>query len=122
GAPVPDLRPQGTGVLRPVHRRQGLRRRGQLLVQGRAGRPCHPHPFLYPRPGTLLRSLYLAKRSVDHLRFADVSVLRGKSGYVLWRLGAVDALQRRFRNVTPARPQPVQAGRRRRPDIRHGGL
>jgi anaerobic magnesium-protoporphyrin IX monomethyl ester cyclase len=61
-------------------------------------------PF-HPRLGMVLRSAYLAKRAVDHLRFADVSVLPGRSGYVLWRLGVVGFLQRRFVKHPP-RPDP----------------
>ncbi len=57
----------------------------------------------YPRFGMILRSAYLAKRAVDHMRFVDFSVLPGKSGYVLWRLGIVDRLQRRF-TKRPPRP------------------
>ena len=60
---------------------------------------------MYPRLGMLLRSVYLAKRGFYHLRFADVSILPGRSGYVLWRLGIVGTLQRLF-TKRPPRPQP----------------
>ncbi|HEX2047748.1 MAG TPA: radical SAM protein [Acidimicrobiales bacterium] len=64
---------------------------------------AEPQP-MYPRLGTVLRSIYLGKRAIEHLRFADVSVLPGRSGYLLWRLGIVGALQRRF-TKRPPRPE-----------------
>ena len=36
----------------------------------------------YPMLGTLLRTLYLSKRVVEHLRFMDFSIIPGWSGYV----------------------------------------
>jgi hypothetical protein len=68
-------------------------------------KPSSEEQRFYPRLGMLLRSAYLAKRAVDHLRFADVSVLPGRSGYMLWRLGVVGFLQRRFVKHPP-RPDP----------------
>ena len=38
----------------------------------------------------VLRSLYIGKRGLEHLRFMDFSIIPGWSGYVLWRLGIVD--------------------------------
>ncbi len=67
----------------------------------------------YPRLGMLLRSVYLGKRVVDHLRFMDFSIIPGWSGYVVWRLGIVGLYQRRF-NPRPPRPAP---GRHRRVDV-----
>ena len=40
-----------------------------------------------PLLGTLLRTLYLAKRVVDHLRFMDFSIIPGWSGYVAGGVG-----------------------------------
>jgi len=60
---------------------------------------------LYPKLGALLRTLYLAKRGVNHLRFMDFSVLPGRTAYTLWRVGALDACRRRFSKRSP-RPRP----------------
>jgi anaerobic magnesium-protoporphyrin IX monomethyl ester cyclase len=65
-------------------------------------KPSSEPQRMYPRLGMLLRSLYLGKRAIDHLRFMDVSVLPGKTGYFLWRLGIVKALSR----FTPRPPKP----------------
>ncbi|MDQ4130070.1 MAG: radical SAM protein, partial [Actinomycetota bacterium] len=65
-------------------------------------KPSSEPQRMYPRVGMLLRSLYLARRAFDHMRFADVSVLPGRTGYVLWRLGIVRALSR----FTPRPPRP----------------
>jgi hypothetical protein len=62
---------------------------------------------MYPKIGTVLRSAYLAKRAIDHIRFVDFSVLPGKSGYFLWKLGIVTRLQRRF-TKRPPRPDAKQ--------------
>jgi len=67
----------------------------------------------YPRLGMLLRTIYLGKRVVDHLRFMDFSIIPGWSGYVVWRVGIVKLWQRRF-NPRPPRPEP---GRHRRVDV-----
>ena len=39
---------------------------------------------------------YLIKRAFDHLRFMDFSVIPGKTGYVLWKLGVIKFWQRFF--------------------------
>ncbi len=57
----------------------------------------------YPRLGTFLRSIYLLKRVLDHLRSMDFSVLPGRAGYVFWRLGIVGATRRFIRR--PPRPE-----------------
>jgi hypothetical protein len=66
-------------------------------------KPSSEEQKMYPKLGTLLRSAYLAKRAIDHMRFVDFSVLPGRSGYFLWKLGIVDRLQRRF-TKRPPRP------------------
>ena len=48
------------------------------------------YPILFP----LVRIVYLMKRGFDHLRFMDFSILPGKSGYYLWKLGIIKFWQR----------------------------
>ncbi len=59
----------------------------------------------YPKLGMALRSLYQAKRVIDHLRFMDFSIIPGWSGYVAWRVGLVGLWRKRFTPRFP-RPQP----------------
>jgi radical SAM superfamily enzyme YgiQ (UPF0313 family) len=59
----------------------------------------------YPRLGLVLRTAYLGKRVVSHLRFMDFSIIPGWSGYAAWRLGLVGLWRRRF-NRRPPRPAP----------------
>ncbi len=58
----------------------------------------------YPRIGMLLRTGYLAKRALWHLRFMDFSITPGKAGYLCWRLGLVRLWQTRF-DRRPPRPE-----------------
>jgi anaerobic magnesium-protoporphyrin IX monomethyl ester cyclase len=58
---------------------------------------------LYPRIGMVLRTGYLARRAVDHVRAMDFSVLPGRTARLLWRTGVVGLCQRRFR---PRLPRP----------------
>lgn len=44
---------------------------------------------LYPISTLCFRFLYLASRVFQHLRFMDFSVIPGRLGYVLWRVGLV---------------------------------
>lgn len=67
-----------------------------------------PQP-LYPRLGFVLRSAFLAKRALSHLRFMDFSTLPGVPGWVAWRLGLV-ALWRRHLSPRPPRPRPPGSG------------
>jgi anaerobic magnesium-protoporphyrin IX monomethyl ester cyclase len=67
----------------------------------------------YPRLGMILRSIYVGKRALDHMRFVDFSVLPGRSGYVLWRLGVVGFLQRHFTR----RPPRPERGKHRPVDV-----
>ena len=58
----------------------------------------------YPKLATLMRTAYMGKRGIDHLRFMDFSIIPGWSGYVAWRLGLIGAW-RRFVRKTPPRPE-----------------
>jgi anaerobic magnesium-protoporphyrin IX monomethyl ester cyclase len=62
-----------------------------------------PQP-LYPLTAFLLRTLYLSKRVLDHLRFMDFSIIPGHAGWLCWRLGVV-AFWWRF--LTPRPPRPA---------------
>ncbi len=64
----------------------------------------------YPRIGMLLRSLYIGKRGLEHLRFMDFSVIPGWGGYVAWRVGLVGLWRRR---VVGRFPRPDPAARRK---------
>lgn len=74
-------------------------------------KPSAQEQKMYPRLGTFLRSIYLAKRGIEHMRFIDFTVLPGRSGYYLWKLGIIGRLERRFRK-RPPRPDPKQYKRR----------
>jgi hypothetical protein len=67
-------------------------------------KPCLEPQRMYPRLGLALRTGYLMKRGIDRLRFLDFSVLPGRGGYLMWRLGVVDYCARRFRKRLP-RPE-----------------
>jgi anaerobic magnesium-protoporphyrin IX monomethyl ester cyclase len=66
----------------------------------------------YPRIGMVLRSAYIAKRGLEHLRFMDFSIIPGWGGYVAWRLGIVDVWHRKVTGHFP-RPDPAA---RHKPD------
>jgi anaerobic magnesium-protoporphyrin IX monomethyl ester cyclase len=68
-------------------------------------KPCSEPQRMYPRLGTLLRTIYVGHRALGHLRFMDFSVLPGRTGYVLWRLGIVGFCQKHFTR-RPPRPKP----------------
>ena len=59
---------------------------------------------LHPRLGLVLRTLYLTKRVLCHLRVMDFSITPGKTGYYAWKLGLVSLWQKRFTR-RPPRPQ-----------------
>ncbi len=65
---------------------------------------------LYPKLGTVLRTAYLSKRALSHLRVMDFSILPGWGGWVLWRLGIVKVWQKRF---THQFPRPVRRNTRK---------
>lgn len=48
----------------------------------------------YPILFKIFRISYLIKRGLDHLRFMDFSVLPGKTGYFLWKIGVIKFWQR----------------------------
>ena len=50
-----------------------------------------PH---YPLSLAMVRAVYLVQRAFDHLRFMDFSVLPGKVGYCLWKVGVINLWQR----------------------------
>ena len=57
------------------------------------------YPVLTPQPHypilfTLCRVAYLVKRSIDHIRFMDFSIIPGKAGYFLWKLGIMKIWKR----------------------------
>ncbi len=72
----------------------------RLLLRVRAS--SEPQP-LYPILGIVMRTLYLTKRVLGHVRVMDFSITPGKTSYLFWRLGLVDLWQRRFRR-RPERP------------------
>jgi hypothetical protein len=59
---------------------------------------------LYPRLGMVLRTAYLTKRVLSHVRVMDFSITPGRIGWIFWRLGLVGLYQRRF-TAKPPRPQ-----------------
>ena len=60
---------------------------------------------LYPRLGLILRTLYLTKRVLSHLRVMDFSITPGKTGYYAWKIGLVGLWQRRFTKRPPRPPR-----------------
>lgn len=72
-------------------------------------RASHEPQKLYPRLGMVLRTLYLAKRALTHLRVMDFSIIPGKSGWIAWRLGLVGFWRKHLwkRHPRPApKPRP----------------
>lgn len=60
---------------------------------------------LYPRLGMLLRTAYLSKRALQHIRHMDFSIIPGRAGYWAWRSGLVRFWQRHVLAEAP-RPAP----------------
>ena len=56
--------------------------------------PVHTKQPHYPILFALVRTLYLIKRGIDHLRFMDFSILPGKPGYYLWKFKIISLFQR----------------------------
>ncbi len=56
--------------------------------------PVHEKQASYPILFWLTRMTYLVKRAYNHLRFMDFSLLPGKPGYVLWKIGVIKFWQR----------------------------
>lgn len=53
----------------------------------------------YPSILFIFRLLYLAKRAFEHLRFMDFTVITGRFGYLLWRVGIVAFWRRRLQHL-----------------------
>jgi len=53
-----------------------------------------------------LRFIYLLKKGYDHFRFMDFSIIPGRTGYLLWKIGLIDFWRRHF-NPKPPRPQSM---------------
>jgi len=70
----------------------------RLLARVRAS--SEPQP-MYPVLGAVLRTLYLTKRVLWHLRVMDLSITPGKTSYLLWRTGLVRFWQRWFVRRAP---------------------
>ena len=51
--------------------------------------PVHQKQSTYPILFWITRMLYLIKRAYNHLRFMDFSILPGKPGYILWKIGVI---------------------------------
>ena len=75
----------------------------RLLGRAKALETAQPH---YPLLHIAARTLYLVKRGLDHLRFMDFSVMTGRIGYVLWRLGILRFWRRHVVSL-PDGPMPV---------------
>ena len=60
---------------------------------------------MYPRTGMVLRTLYLAKRALSHMRVMDFSVLPGWTSYWLWRFGVIGFWQRHLTADFPRPPR-----------------
>ena len=56
--------------------------------------PAQERQSSYPILFWLTRMTYLTKRAFNHLRFMDFSLLPGKPGYILWKLGIINFWQR----------------------------
>ena len=63
-------------------------------------RPAAEKQRLYPNLHRLLRSLWLARRGMAHLRFMDFAGLPGSIGYLLYGVGAID-FWHRYLNPRP---------------------
>ena len=72
---------------------------------------------LYPRLGLVLRTLYLSKRVLSHVRVMDFSITPGRTGYLAWRVGLVGLWQRRFTR-RPPRPERTVQGKDAGPPVK----
>lgn len=70
----------------------------------------------WPLLAFTMRSLYFGKRFLSHLRFMDFSLIAGRSGYVLWRLGVLSL----WRELFERRPPRPEAGVPRPDGLRPG--
>lgn len=51
-----------------------------------------------------LRFIYLLKKGYDHFRFMDFSIIPGRTGYLLWRVGLIEFWRRHFNQKAPRPP------------------
>ena len=78
----------------------------------------------YPNLAMALRTVYMAKRVLDHTRRMDFSIIPGWTGYVFWRLGIVNFWRKHFlaRPPRPGASRPQEApSRPEDPDPHRGG-
>jgi radical SAM superfamily enzyme YgiQ (UPF0313 family) len=80
----------------------------RLLTRVRASREPQKQ---YPIIGIILRTLYLTKRVLSHVRVMDWSITPGRTGYILWRLKIVQTWQR---HIAKDLPKPVRKPARQR--------
>jgi radical SAM superfamily enzyme YgiQ (UPF0313 family) len=71
----------------------------------RAEASATPQP-MYPVFTAAMRTLYLLKRALNHLRFMDFTIIPGWSGYLAWRLGLVSFW---WRHLTPRPERPLDS-------------
>ncbi len=73
-------------------------------------RSCTEEQTEYPRLAQFLRTLYLGRRALSHLRRMDFSAIPGRTGYVLWRTGFIKRLAEALHKPVPeARAQGREA-------------
>lgn len=70
-------------------------------------KPFSEEQKLYPVFMFTARFVWLVKRAFDHLRFMDFSILPSKWGWILWKLGILQAWQK---HMVKKIPMPVQKG------------
>ena len=70
---------------------------------------------LYPRLGLVLRTMYLSKRVLAHLRVMDFSITPGKTGYYAWKVGLVGFWQKHLTR-RPRRPDRTK----KQPEVKVG--
>jgi hypothetical protein len=83
-------------------------------LMGRVRASTEPQK-LYPRLGLVLRTMYLTKRVLAHLRVMDFSITPGKTGYYAWKIGLVGLWQKRFTR-RPNRPDRTK----KQPEVKVG--
>jgi anaerobic magnesium-protoporphyrin IX monomethyl ester cyclase len=86
-----------------------------LMSQVRAS---HEPQRLYPRLGLVLRTLYLTKRALSHLRVMDFSIIPGKTGYLFWKFGIVGFWQKHLWR----RPERPKRTAKKPPEVAIAGL
>jgi hypothetical protein len=61
---------------------------------------------LYPRLAIVLRTAYLTKRMIPHLKAMEFSIMPGWVGYWAWRLGVAGLWRKRFHKRLPKPQRP----------------